>query len=228
MDGTENLKPLDAFEAELWRKYKKKGIKFKVSETFYNPLAKALDRGTNVYGGSRSNRDYYISKETGMHHYEIDGFYDEWAGAYGNVGFADMYGMIDVEDMSTSIKEEKGESYRPDILEALDALEEQGRGILMELSDFSKKSTLFFEDAKKQAAEAERILNDMNVLAGSAAKSKVNVLKDLTAKFDEKLAAMRFKLAENKVNGLIERFEDKHREMLSEVKGLLKEIEKLA
>lgn len=181
MNGTETLKPLDDFEAALWEKYKENGINFTVSAIYHDTLSNHYNVG-KTYGSS-------VIRDANMHHYDIDEFYDQYARSYGS-GFSSMYDFSD----------KSGESYHSDILEQLDILEEKGCNLLRELGEFSAKTAEFFNDASTLVIDTEKAFGDMNVLAGNVAKTKVNTLIDVSAKFDEKLAALRLKISENKVH----------------------------
>ncbi len=257
MDKT-NFKFLDQTEANLWDAYKAAGIKFRVTDEFYNSLRRRMEKNPSI------------------HHYEFEGFYD--VARYEKVD--DKRGLVDVP-MPTTFNEEisqaKSQSavnwqvtaekpkeaplgkplsfqkglYQKDVFEGempdlrlkvtgntqtpeldtmgkLDDMEDKAHALEKKLSIISDEIITFFYEANKTANEAAEATCQWNTLAGVKCKNNGDLIKKIGQRFDEKLAALRLSLSENRVTGILEDLEKQFKQAQSAARKAVEEIKKLA
>ena len=255
---TIGLKPLDQTEANLWEAYKAAGVKFRVTDEWYNTHRRRLE------------------KDPKMHHYEFDGFYDVCRYEKVDDAYKNLFDVPQPTTFNEEITQAKDQSsanwqvtaqkpkeaplgrplafqkglYQKDVFEGempdlrlkvtgtstpeldtmgkLDDMEDKAHALEKELSIISDKIITFFYEANKTANEAAEATCQWNTLAGVKCRNNGDLIKKIGQRFDEKLAALRLSLSENRVTGILEDLEKQFKQAQSAARKAVEEIKKLA
>jgi hypothetical protein len=215
---------LDKTEERLWRAYREQGIKFQVSDKVWDLL----------------KREWFCTPD--MHHYDFTGgkWYDEFV--YENMNEAHLSleqpfidcaryvenGAIPDLALGRGPRLSSGQGYGGDTLDRLTDLEREAQSLEKELAVMSDKITTFFYKAHAEVQQAQEVYCDLNVLSGLKCQSHVDVLTKIGQRFDEKLAALRFQLNENRVHSILNELDERYKAATETAKNLLEEIRKLA